>query len=59
MPTQMMEKFKMGQGAAGFSALGFLYLGQTIGLLAGGSWTDRVSQTQPRARIYLARPATH
>lgn len=53
MPTQMMEQFKMGQGAAGFSALGFLYAAQTVGLLAGGSWTDRLSLTNPRARISL------
>lgn len=53
MPTQMSEQFKMGQGAAGFSALGFLYVAQTVGLLAGGYWTDRWSLTNPRARIFL------
>ncbi len=53
MPTQMREQFKMGQGAAGFSALGFLYLAQTIGLLAGGFWTDRRSLVNPRARIII------
>jgi predicted MFS family arabinose efflux permease len=53
MPTQMSEQFKMGQGAAGFSALGFLYVAQTFGLLAGGYWTDRWSLTNPRARIFL------
>ena len=53
MPTQMREQFKMGQGAAGFSALGFLYLAQTIGLLAGGYWSDRRSLVNPRARVIL------
>lgn len=53
MPTQMSEQFKMGQGAAGFSALGFLYLAQTIGLLAGGYWSDRRSLVNPRARVIL------
>lgn len=53
MPTQMSEQFKMGQGVAGFSALGFLYVAQTVGLLAGGYWTDRWSLTNPRARIFL------
>ena len=53
MPTQMMEQFKLGQGAAGFSALGFLYSAQTIGLLAGGYWTDRRSLANPRARIIM------
>lgn len=53
MPTQMREQFAMGQGAAGFSALGFLYLAQTIGLLAGGHWSDRWSTVNPRARIIM------
>lgn len=53
MPTQMQEQFKLGQGAAGFSALGFLYGAQLCGLLAGGYWTDRRSAINPRARIYL------
>jgi len=53
MPTQMREQFAMGQGAAGFSALGFLYLAQTVGLLAGGYWSDRLSLVNPRARIIL------
>ena len=53
MPTQMREQFNLGQGAAGFSALGFLYAAQTIGLLAGGYWTDRRSLTNPRARIFI------
>ncbi|MEO6874366.1 MAG: MFS transporter [Opitutaceae bacterium] len=53
MPTQMMEQFKLGQGAAGFSALGFLYFAQTVGLLAGGRWTDAWSLAKPRARIFL------
>jgi MFS family permease len=53
MPTQMKEQFSMGQGAAGFSALGFLYFFQTVGLLGGGHWSDRLSQTNPRSRIIL------
>ena len=53
MPTQMREQFAMGQGAAGFSALGFLYFAQTVGLLAGGYWSDRRSLVNPRARIIL------
>jgi MFS family permease len=53
MPTHMREQFNMGQGAAGFSALGYVYVFQTLGLLAGGHWSDRWSQTFPRARIVL------
>jgi len=53
MPTIMAEQFKMGQGAAGFSALGYLYVAQTAGLLAGGFWSDRWSLTNPRSRIII------
>ena len=57
MPTQMREQFNMGQGAAGFSALGFLYSAQFVGLLAGGYWTDRMSLRNPRARIFIPAAA--
>ncbi|MBL9216541.1 MAG: MFS transporter [Opitutaceae bacterium] len=53
MPTHMREQFSLGQGAAGFSALGYVYVTQTIGLLIGGFWSDRWSATQPRARIII------
>ena len=53
MPTIMSEQFKMGQGAAGFTALGYLYVGQLIGLLVGGFWSDRLSLTNPRSRIII------
>jgi MFS family permease len=53
MPTVMREKFKLGQGAAGISALGLLYILQTTGLVLGGIWSDRWSQSNPRARILL------
>ncbi len=53
MPTLITEQFKMGQGAAGFSALGFLYVAQAVGLLGGGFWSDRLSLRHPRARIIV------
>lgn len=53
MPTHMREHFSLGQGAAGFSALGYVYVSQTIGLLIGGFWSDRWSLTYPRARVIL------
>ncbi len=53
MPTIMAEQCKMGQGAAGFSTLGYLYVAQTIGLLVGGFWSDRWSLTNPRSRIII------
>lgn len=53
MPTHMREQYSMGQGAAGFSALGYVYVFQTLGLLAGGLWSDRWSQIKPRARVII------
>lgn len=53
MPTHMREQFSMGQGAAGFSALGYVYVTQTIGLVLGGLWSDRWSLTNERARVII------
>jgi MFS family permease len=53
MPTVMREQFKLGQGSAGLSVLACLYVAQTIGLLAGGYWSDRRSLINPRARIVM------
>jgi len=53
MPTHMSEQFNMGQGAAGFSALGYLFATQMLGLLVGGFWSDRWSLTNARARIII------
>jgi MFS family permease len=53
MPTHMREQYAMGQGAAGFSALGYVYAFQTLGLIAGGLWSDRWSQRFPRARVVI------
>ncbi|MDB6170592.1 MAG: transporter, partial [Verrucomicrobia bacterium] len=43
----------LGQAAAGFSTLGFLYVAQIIGLLIGGFWSDRLSLANPRSRIVI------
>ncbi len=53
MPTQMHEQFKLSQGAAGFSALGYVYVLQFIGLLIGGLWSDRWSLTYERSRLMI------
>ncbi|MDB6170664.1 MAG: Major Facilitator Superfamily protein, partial [Verrucomicrobia bacterium] len=53
MPTHMREQFNLGQGAAGFSALGYVYVTQMLGLLVGGAWSDRWSLTNERARTWL------
>ena len=56
MPTVVSEQFHLGQGAAGFSTLAFFFIPQTIGLVAGGFWSDRWSAANPLSRILL--PAT-
>ena len=53
MPTQMHEKFHLSQGAAGFSALGYLYAVQFVSLLVGGLWSDRWSVTNARSRLII------
>ncbi len=53
MPTVMRERFHLNQGTAGLSALGFLYVAQITGLLAGGRWSDRWTRSNPLARILL------
>lgn len=53
MPTVVREQFNLGQGSAGFSTLGFLYIPQLTGLLVGGYWSDRWSASNPRARIIV------
>lgn len=53
VPTLIREQFKLSQTAAGFSALGFLYGSQILGLLIGGYWSDRWSLTNRRSRIII------
>lgn len=57
MPTYMYEQFKMAQGEAGFSALGFLYCSQFLALWIGGFLSDRLSRVTPLARILLPAAA--
>ena len=53
MPTQMHEQFHLSQGAAGFSALGYVYAMQFAGLITGGLWSDRWSLTYERSRLII------
>jgi len=53
MPTYMHEHFKMGQGAAGISATGYVYVTQLFSLLLSGIWADRWSRRNGRARIWV------
>jgi MFS family permease len=53
MPAYMQERFHLGQGAAGFSAMGYLSVTQFFSLLASGVWSDRWSRRDPRARLWV------
>jgi hypothetical protein len=54
MPTYMREHFGLGQGSAGFSATAYLTIASTIGLIAGGSWSDRWSLSNRRSRVFVS-----
>jgi MFS family permease len=53
MPTLMLERFHLSQGAAGLYTSGYIYAASLAGVLAGGAWADRWSRTRPAARIYV------
>lgn len=53
MPTYLRENFQLGEGAAGFSATGFLSATQLVCLIASGVWSDRWSQRNMRARLWV------
>ncbi|AHF92760.1 MFS transporter [Opitutaceae bacterium TAV5] len=53
MPTYLGTRFNLGQGAAGFSATGYLQIAALVGVLFGGWWADRWSRHNERARILV------
>jgi MFS family permease len=53
LPTYFQERFSLGQGAAGFSATGYLNAGAFAGVLLGGFLADQWSRTNPRGRILV------
>ncbi len=53
LPTYFQERFNLGQGAAGFSATGYLNAGAFAGVLLGGFLADQWSRTNPRGRILV------
>jgi MFS family permease len=53
MPTYLHEHYHLRQGAAGFSATGYLNFAEFSGVFIGGLWSDRWSRTQPRARALV------
>ena len=53
LPTYLREHFKLGLGAAGMTATGYIQVASFVGVLIGGIWADRWSRTQPRARALV------
>jgi MFS family permease len=53
IPTFIQEHFNLRQGAAGFSAGGYLNIAALVGALIGGAWADRWSRTNARGRILV------
>ncbi|MFM7750360.1 MAG: MFS transporter, partial [Opitutaceae bacterium] len=54
MPEILREKFSLGQGKAGVSAILFVQIASIVGVLIGGSLADRWMQKTPRGRIYTS-----
>jgi predicted MFS family arabinose efflux permease len=53
LPAYLQEQFRMSQGRAGLTALGYIYSASLIGMVAGGYFADRWTQVNPRGRIYV------
>jgi MFS family permease len=53
MPTYFKEQFNLGQGAAGFSATGYLQAAALVGVIIGGALTDRWSRAGEHRRITI------
>lgn len=53
MPTYFKEQFNLSQGAAGFSATGYLQAAALVGVIFGGALTDRWSRTGEHRRITI------
>jgi MFS family permease len=58
MPEILREKFHLGQGKAGVSAILFVQLAAIVGALAGGFLADRWSRRTARGRIYTSALGT-
>lgn len=53
LPTHVQEKFSLTQGQAGLTTLGTIYAASLVGMVVGGLWADRWSQSHPRGRIWV------
>ncbi|MSU22419.1 MAG: MFS transporter [Opitutus sp.] len=54
MPEILREKFHLGQGQAGVSAILFVQIASLIGALIGGTLADRWMKTTNRGRIFAS-----
>jgi len=54
MPDILKEKFHLGQGKAGVSAILFVQIASLVGALAGGTLADRWMRLTPRGRIFTS-----
>jgi len=54
MPEILREKFHLGQGKAGVSAILFVQIASIAGALLGGFLADRWSRRTPRGRIFTS-----
>jgi MFS family permease len=54
MPEILREKFNLGQGKAGVSAILYVQIASIIGVLIGGTLADRWMRTSSRGRIFTS-----
>ena len=54
MPDILKEKFHLGQGKAGVSAILFVQIASLVGALVGGTLADRWMRHTPRGRIFTS-----
>ena len=54
MPDILMEKFGLGQGQAGVSAILYVQIAALVGVVIGGTLADRWMRVTPRGRIFTS-----
>ncbi len=54
MPDILKEKFDLGQGKAGVSAILFVQVASIAGVVVGGTLADRLMRHTPRGRIFTS-----